>query len=171
MSDVIPSNLKKRRLYLKPFSWGPQTRHTHTHTHTHYDSIRRNAMRCISHKNGNKVIIQMTNKIKLGLRTQTSDNKSTKWFNYCRKTGDTPDHWWKLKKHDSKYKDNKFVSAGFVYTSLSRNKHQQRNMRSLLTRKRTCTQIKVMQQRLLIHAFSLTGIRGGSQTKMSVKEK
>ena len=36
MSGVIPRNLKKRqRLYLKPFSWRPQTRHTHTHTHTH----------------------------------------------------------------------------------------------------------------------------------------
>ena len=32
MSGVIPRNLKKRHLYLKPFSW--QTRHTHTHTHT-----------------------------------------------------------------------------------------------------------------------------------------
>ena len=29
MYGVIPSNLKqKRRLYLKPFSWGPQTWHT-----------------------------------------------------------------------------------------------------------------------------------------------
>ena len=35
MSSVIPSNLKhKWRLYLKPFSWGPQTRHTHTQTDT-----------------------------------------------------------------------------------------------------------------------------------------
>ena len=82
MSGVIPSNLKeKRRLYLKPFTRGPQTRHTDTHTHrhrhthtnththtythihthtnthrythtqTHDDSIRRNAMRCISPKN------------------------------------------------------------------------------------------------------------------------
>ena len=59
---VIPSNIiEKRRLYLKPFSWGPQTRHTHshtdrqtdrhTHTHTQDDSIMRNAMRCISPKN------------------------------------------------------------------------------------------------------------------------
>ena len=58
MSAVILSNLKeKRRLYFKPFSWGPQTRYTHTqththrHTHTHDDGIRRNAMRCISPKN------------------------------------------------------------------------------------------------------------------------
>ena len=58
MFGVIPRNLKKRRrLYLKLFSWGPQTRNTHTHTqihrhtHTHDDSIRRNAMRCISPKN------------------------------------------------------------------------------------------------------------------------
>ena len=36
MSGVIPINLKeKRRLYLKPFSRGPQTRHTHTDRHTH----------------------------------------------------------------------------------------------------------------------------------------
>ena len=38
MSGVIPHNLKeKRRLYLTPFFWRPQTRHTHrqTHTHTH----------------------------------------------------------------------------------------------------------------------------------------
>ena len=35
MSGVIPCNLRKKRyLYLKPFSWRPQTRHTHTHTHT-----------------------------------------------------------------------------------------------------------------------------------------
>ena len=34
MSGVIPCNLKKRRLYLKPFSRGPHTRHTHTHTQT-----------------------------------------------------------------------------------------------------------------------------------------
>ena len=56
MSGVISSNLEQRwRLYLKPFFWGLQTRHTHRqtdrHTHTHDDSIRRNAMRCISHKN------------------------------------------------------------------------------------------------------------------------
>ena len=56
MFGVIPSNLKeKRRLYLKPFSWGPHRRNTHTHTdthtHTHDYSIRRNAMRCISPKN------------------------------------------------------------------------------------------------------------------------
>ena len=55
MSSVIPRHLKqKRRPYHKSFSWRPQTRHiqrqTHTHTnkHTHDDSIRRNAMRCIS---------------------------------------------------------------------------------------------------------------------------
>ena len=63
MSGVIPSNIKKRRIYLKPFSWGPQTRHTHTptdthththtntYTHTHDDSIKRNSMRWISPKN------------------------------------------------------------------------------------------------------------------------
>ena len=53
MSGVIPRNLKKRRLYLKPFSWRPQTQHTHRHTdtYTHVDSNRRNAMRCISPKN------------------------------------------------------------------------------------------------------------------------
>ena len=43
MSGVIPRNLKeKQRLYLKPFSWRSQTRHTHD------DSIKRNAMRCMS---------------------------------------------------------------------------------------------------------------------------
>ena len=58
MSGVISSNIKeKRRLCIKPFSWGPQTRHTHTHrqtdrhTHRHDDSISRNSMRCISPKN------------------------------------------------------------------------------------------------------------------------
>ena len=50
MSGVIPRNSKqKRRLYLKPFS-EVHKRSTHTHT-THDDSIRRNAMRCISPKN------------------------------------------------------------------------------------------------------------------------
>ena len=34
MSRVIPRKLKRRRLYLKPFSRRPQTRHTHTHTQT-----------------------------------------------------------------------------------------------------------------------------------------
>ena len=61
MSGVIPRNVKKRRLYLKPFPGvnkrGIHTqtdRHTHTHTqththtHTHDDSIRRKAMHCIS---------------------------------------------------------------------------------------------------------------------------
>ena len=64
MFGVIPSNLKqKRRLYLKPFSWSPQTRHTYTdrqtdrHTHTHDDSIRRNAMRCISPKNWMRIYV------------------------------------------------------------------------------------------------------------------
>ena len=32
MSGVIQRNFKeKRRLYLKPFAWRPQPRHTHTH--------------------------------------------------------------------------------------------------------------------------------------------
>ena len=66
MSCVIPRNLKKRRLYLKLFSWGPQTRHTHrdiqthTHTHTHDDSIRRNTMRCISPKNHQLIRMTLT---------------------------------------------------------------------------------------------------------------
>ena len=38
---------KRWRLYLKPFSWGPHTRHTHTDIHTTIASIRRNAMLCI----------------------------------------------------------------------------------------------------------------------------
>ena len=48
MSGVIPCNLKKRRLYLKPFFWRTRQPHRHTDTHTHDDSIRRTAMRCIS---------------------------------------------------------------------------------------------------------------------------
>ena len=59
MSGVIPSNLEqKRRLSQTVFLRSTnaaytQTHrqtdtHTHTHTHTHDDSIRRNAMRCIS---------------------------------------------------------------------------------------------------------------------------
>ena len=81
MFGVIPSNLKKRRLYLKPFSWGPQTRHTHTnryiqththihaerdtHTHTHDDSIRRNAMRCISPKNKLRTTTSLSQKLEI----------------------------------------------------------------------------------------------------------
>ena len=39
MSGDFPINLKeKRRLYLKPFSGCPQTRHTHIHTHTKTDT-------------------------------------------------------------------------------------------------------------------------------------
>ena len=46
MSGVIPRNFeKKRRLYLKPFSWRPQTRHTHRHTHT---SMAIGEMQCIT---------------------------------------------------------------------------------------------------------------------------
>ena len=41
---------KKRSLYLKPFSWSSQMWHTHRDIHTHCDSIRQNAMRCISAK-------------------------------------------------------------------------------------------------------------------------
>ena len=61
MYGVIPRNVEQR-LYVKPFSRGPQTRHTHidtqTHTHTltqthtqtqrHDYSIRRYAISCIS---------------------------------------------------------------------------------------------------------------------------
>ena len=54
MSGVMPSNLKQKRcLYLKPFSWGPQTRHTqtdthaHTHTHTHM-MIASGEMQCVA---------------------------------------------------------------------------------------------------------------------------
>ena len=52
MSDVIPCNTKqKRRLYLKQFSWGPQTRHTHTqtdrHTHTR-TTIAQGEMQCVA---------------------------------------------------------------------------------------------------------------------------
>ena len=81
MSGVIPSNLKKRRLYLKPFSWGPQTRHTntsrHTQTHTHTytqrerethtrdDSIMRNAMRCISPKNKLRTTTSLSQKLEI----------------------------------------------------------------------------------------------------------
>ena len=55
MSGIILNNLKEKwRLYLKPFSWGPQTRHTHTHRHD--DGIRRNAMRCISPKNTTQLL-------------------------------------------------------------------------------------------------------------------
>ena len=35
MSGVIPRNLKKILLYLKPFPLRPQTRHTLTHARTH----------------------------------------------------------------------------------------------------------------------------------------
>ena len=48
---------KKPRLYLKPFScFHKRGIHTdrHTHTRTHDDSIRWNAMRCISPKNAPK---------------------------------------------------------------------------------------------------------------------
>ena len=52
MSGVIPRNLKKNDVYLKPFSWGPQTRHTHTHRHTHrHTHTHRHEMCCISPNN------------------------------------------------------------------------------------------------------------------------
>ena len=47
MFGVILSNLKeKRHLYLKRFSWGPQTRHTHTHTDTHTHTWRWHKAKC-----------------------------------------------------------------------------------------------------------------------------
>ena len=55
MSGVNSSNVKKRRLYLTPFFEVHKRvilTQTDTHTHTHDDSIRRNAMRCFSPKNG-----------------------------------------------------------------------------------------------------------------------
>ena len=55
MSGVIPCNLKKTTSVSQTVFWRPQTRLTRTHTdrqiHSHDDSIRRNAMRCISPKN------------------------------------------------------------------------------------------------------------------------
>ena len=35
MSVLFSQIWRNRRLYLKPFSWCPQTRHAHRHTHTH----------------------------------------------------------------------------------------------------------------------------------------
>ena len=104
MSGVIPRNLKKRRLYLTPFSWRPQMRHTHTHTHTHTntqtptdrkshthdDSIRRNAMRCISPINGSPCtficittssVLQISNE---ALITWTYNVKSHRIVNWAR---------------------------------------------------------------------------------------
>ena len=59
MSGVIPCNLKKNDFSFSNRFPGVHKRgihththtHTQTHTHTHDDSIRRNAMRCISPKN------------------------------------------------------------------------------------------------------------------------
>ena len=58
MSGVIPRNLKKKqRLYLKPFFWRPQKRHTHRHTDTHtqthtqtytHMSIAKGEMQCVA---------------------------------------------------------------------------------------------------------------------------
>ena len=53
MSGVIPRNLKKRRIFLIPFSWRLQTRHTHRHTqrHTHrhkHMSIAIGEMQCVA---------------------------------------------------------------------------------------------------------------------------
>ena len=56
MSGVIPSNLTKNDISIlnhfpEVHKHGIHT-HRYTHTHTLYDIIRRNAMRCISPKNG-----------------------------------------------------------------------------------------------------------------------
>ena len=53
MSGVISSNLKNDDVSISNRFPEVHKRgiHTHTHTHTHDDSIRRNAMRCISPKN------------------------------------------------------------------------------------------------------------------------
>ena len=55
MSGIIPHNLKKTSLSQTVFLASTNAAHTHRqrdiHTNTHDDSIRRNAMRCISSKN------------------------------------------------------------------------------------------------------------------------
>ena len=57
---------------------------------------------------------------------------------FCRKNGHTREQCYSLKKHQSKYKDNKPVPAGFVYTGGSRNKYQQREYSPALNPKE-CT--------------------------------
>ena len=76
MSGVILSNLKKRRLYLKPFpEVHKRGRQTHTNTHTHDDSIRQNAMRHILPKNNGT--IKFRNKIQRYYTTLKKSTKST----------------------------------------------------------------------------------------------
>ena len=58
MSDAIPRNLKKRRLYLKPFSCCSQTRHTHTQTHT---TIAIRKMQCVAFRLKMECKINLTN--------------------------------------------------------------------------------------------------------------
>ena len=69
------------------------------------------------------------------------------------------------------YKDNKPIPAGFVCTSLLGNEHKQREYLPSFNPKDDMTQMKVMQHKLFIHVFSLTGLLGGSQTKIGVQEK
>ena len=38
MSGIVPHNLKKNDVSIKPLSWRLQTRHTHTHRHMHTDT-------------------------------------------------------------------------------------------------------------------------------------
>ena len=65
MSGVIPCNLKKtmslsQTVFMRSTNaaYTQTDRHTHTHTDTHDDSIRRNAMRCISPKNRSMHLVQ-----------------------------------------------------------------------------------------------------------------
>ena len=65
MSGVIPRNLlKKRLLYLQPFSWRPQTRihtdaHTQTHTQTHM-TIAISEMQCVAFRLKMKLSVSAT---------------------------------------------------------------------------------------------------------------
>ena len=72
MSGVIPRNLKKNDISISNrfpgiHKRGIQThRHIHTHTDTHDDSIRQNAIRCISPKKMNDIVFQSkSNNIKI----------------------------------------------------------------------------------------------------------
>ena len=95
MSGVIPSNLKKSDVsssncFPEVHKRGTHTHththttHTHTHTHTHihthtlYDSIKRNAMRCISPKNANLIrsLIKWPDRLKIQISVLLTPTKS-----------------------------------------------------------------------------------------------
>ena len=85
------------------------------------------------------------------------------------KNGHTREQCYSLKNHESKYKDNKPVPTGFVYTGSSRNKYQQREYSPALNPKECRNERDITE--VIDPRFQFHSSTGGSLMKMDLKEK